>query len=115
MGGGAGEADGVDRLVGVVVVGPDVHVQVGRLHDPQVRLPGLCAGAERVQQAQGHAGGGGAQKAAAGDDVSHRTVSFGLRTLCPRMPRPVQHDGCAGGFKARAVARSRLSGGRRGN
>jgi hypothetical protein len=52
MRGGAGEADGVIGFVGVVVVGEHVHVQVGRLHDTEVRLLARCAGGKGVQRNQ---------------------------------------------------------------
>ncbi len=80
MGGGAGEADGVDRLVGVVVVGEDVDVQVGGLHDPQMRLAGLGAGRERVEDDERRAGGGeeGAAAHAERAGIGHR----GLRGCC---------------------------------
>ena len=38
--GGAGKANGVDLFVGVIVVRKDVHMQVSRLHQAQVRLIG---------------------------------------------------------------------------
>ena len=48
--GGAGEAERVVRLVGVIVVGLHVAVQVGGRQDAQVRLAGLRPRRERVQQ-----------------------------------------------------------------
>ncbi len=53
MGGGAGKADGVHRLVGVVIVGKDVDVDVRRFHDAQVGLIGRGAGGERMERDQG--------------------------------------------------------------
>ena len=64
--GGAGEAEGVGRLVGVVVVGLDVAVQVGGREDAQVRLAGLGAGGEGMQQHEPAERGAGAEKARRG-------------------------------------------------
>ena len=33
----------IDRLVGIVVRGPDMNMQIGGFHDPQMRLPRLRA------------------------------------------------------------------------
>ena len=60
--GGAGEADGVDLPVAVVIVGEDMNVEVGGLHDPEMRLSGLGAGGEGVE---GNKTGGGSKKSAA--------------------------------------------------
>ena len=45
-----GKAYGVDRLVAIIIVRPDVHVQVGGFHDPQMRLSGLRLNRERMQR-----------------------------------------------------------------
>ena len=45
----ARQAHRVVRLVGIIVVGQHVHMDVGRLHDPQMRLVGLRARRERMQ------------------------------------------------------------------
>ncbi len=57
--GGARQAHRVVRLVGVIVVGQQVHMDVGGFHDPEMRLVGLRAGREGMQHHQ-RAGSGGA-------------------------------------------------------
>lgn len=65
---GAGEADRVDLLVGVIIIGVDVDVDVRRLHDAQMRLSTLGPDRERVQRQHGRASG---EKAAAVQDQCH--------------------------------------------
>ena len=65
MGGGAREADGVDGAVAVVIIGPDMHVEVGRFHDAEMRLSGGGPGGEGVQCDQARASGGGEECSAA--------------------------------------------------
>ena len=66
--GGAGEADGVDVAVAVVIVREDVHVKVGGLHDAQVSLARLCPCGEGVE---GNKTGGGGKKGAAVEKQGH--------------------------------------------
>ena len=77
---GAGKAHGVDRLVGVIVVGEDVDVQVGGFHDPQMRLARLGAGGKRVEHDEGRAGGG--QEGAAAHAERAGIGHGGLRECC---------------------------------
>jgi hypothetical protein len=81
MGGGARQAQRVDRAVGVVVVGPDVDVDVGRLHHPQMRLVGLRMGGERVEEGEARAGGRGPEEGAAGHGGG-ATVQHGGSLWC---------------------------------
>jgi len=55
MGGGAGQTDGIDRFVRVIIIGKDVHVQIGGFHQPQMRLPGGGTGRKRMDHHQGRA------------------------------------------------------------
>ena len=66
MGGGAGEAHRVDRFVAVIVIGHDMDVQVGRLHQPQMRLARGRPGRERMQQDETATGNAGQEPAAGG-------------------------------------------------
>ena len=59
--GGAGKAYGVDLFVGVIVVRKDMHMQVGRFHQPQMRLIGRGAEREGVE---------GQQSGSAGEEVT---------------------------------------------
>ena len=67
-GGGARKADGIDGLVGVIVVGKDVHVQIGRFHQAKVGLVGAGADREGMQCDQAGAAG---EEAAAIEDKWH--------------------------------------------
>src|SRR5690606_26560929 len=67
--GGAGEAHRVVRLVAVIVVRVDVHVQVGRLHDAQMRLVGLGARGKGMQDHDRSGGGAAGQEGTAGNRV----------------------------------------------
>ncbi len=70
--GGARDAHRVVRLVGVIVVREDVNVQVGRFHDPQMRLVGLGARGKRMQDDQRTSRGGAGEECAPGNGVKHR-------------------------------------------
>ena len=70
---------GVDGLVGIVVVGLDVAVQVGRGQDPQMRLAGLGAGGEGVQDHEPGDGRSGAEEAAAGEIIGRGGSSLDSR------------------------------------
>ena len=64
VGGGAGETYRVDRAVAVVIIGPDMHMEVGGFHDAQMRLPGGGTRGKRVKGDQAGAGGGGHERTA---------------------------------------------------
>ena len=76
--GGARQAHRVVRLVGIVVVGQHVHVDVRRLHDPEMRLVGGRARRKRMQHDDGAHGGGSCQEGAAGnlDEIGHGSSSI---------------------------------------
>ena len=62
--GGAGQAHGVDRLVRVIIVGPDMDMQVRRLGDAKMGLVRLRARGEGMDDDQGGSGGRGQEMAA---------------------------------------------------
>ena len=64
MRGSPGQPHRVDGAVAVIVIGKDVHVEVGRLHNAQVCLAGGSAGRERVQHHKRGSSGGRGQKGA---------------------------------------------------
>ncbi|MNK68144.1 hypothetical protein D3C87_874950 [compost metagenome] len=67
--GGAGQPHRVVRLVGVIIIGKDMNMDVSRFHDAQMRLVGRCARSKRVQQHQRRGGRDAAQKRTPGDGV----------------------------------------------
>ncbi len=67
--GSARQTHRVVRLVGVIIIGKDVDVDISRFHDAQMRLIGRGAGGEGVQQHQRRRGRNAAEQRTAGDGV----------------------------------------------
>ncbi len=78
----ARQADSVHRPVGIVVVGEDVHVQVGGFHDAQVRLARLCSGREGMQCDQGCPRQTSGEEGPPPDRVFRPAVHGDLRCQC---------------------------------
>ena len=53
MGRGAGQTDAVIGAVRVIIIGKDMHMQVGRFHNAQMGLTGLGAGGKGMRVEQG--------------------------------------------------------------
>ncbi len=88
--GGAGKSDGVDLFVGVIVIGKDMHMQVRRLHQAQVRLIGGSTEREGVKgQQTGRAG----EKVTAVEAEGHAAFLLNVintylrRSVRPRKPK----------------------------
>jgi hypothetical protein len=69
--GGAGQAHGIVGFVAIIVIGEDVDVKVGGLHDAQMGLVGIRPCGERMNHDQSACGGKSAEQRAARDRVQH--------------------------------------------
>ena len=78
----ARQAHRVVGLVGIVVVGQQVHMDVRRLHDPQMRLVGFGPRGKGMKHDQRPGGSGSRQEDAAGDrrQSGHRFLLLGRWT-----------------------------------
>ena len=66
---GARQPHRVVRLVGIIVVGHHVDVDVGGLHQPEMRLIAIGAGGKGMQRDERGRGGDAAQERAAGQRI----------------------------------------------
>ena len=67
--GRARQSHRVVRLVGVIIIGKDVNMDIGRFHDTQMRLVGRRTRSKRVQHHQRRGGCDAAQKRTPGNGV----------------------------------------------
>ncbi|OIQ68195.1 hypothetical protein GALL_502160 [mine drainage metagenome] len=67
QGRGAGEANGINGFVGVIIIGVDIHMDISGFHDAQMGLIDSSACRKGVKRYQGCSCGGLRQKAPAGE------------------------------------------------
>ena len=95
--GGAGEAQRVVGRVGEIVVGEDGDVEVGGLHEAQVRLAGLRHHGIGVEDDGGAGGGGAGEEGAAGNGRVEFHDDCSLRDARCAWPRRGKQYGAARG------------------